>query len=583
MLLPNHHKDLKEVATEEGDRTSARVTQAHCRKKCLNSEDDSDDSGDENEKAEEEDRGNAEPDRQVVVDVPGGEENEERRKKKSSKKLVSQLKIAYCEFYRGLLLLAGFCTLNTEGFSKILKKYDKKFATRTKEAFFHTTLEPKTQFFRHSELNILVEETEYSFCEAFEKGNRHEAMKLLRLPQKKPKQWMTFRVGMFLGISIVLLTIVIYWLATTHAKGDQGGDILAFAAYRMVGLVILLVWMWGADMYVWSHNRIDHVLIFDFDPRNHHQYHTMLEGASILTSLWLLFVLAYVVAHNGADTPLWWLGRMDPRFYPLIFVVASLLVFVAFQIMSQFWLVKTLIVIACTPFRKISFKDNFMADQLNSLSIIFFDVEHVACFYIYDMWAKDDACSQYKLLVKGIIVCVPPMWRCLQCLRQAKVTHNKWQLVNAGKYVTSICVSATSAIHGTFAASIPLLVVWVIFAVLGSCYNYIWDVYWDWGLARNWCKKPLLLRTTLLFKRRWVYYIVVFADFAMRMMWTLTISPTTLGIGSPIQNEILTSVVACLEILRRGVWNVYRVENEHLSNCAKYRVTRNIELVSVED
>ena len=54
----------------------------------------------------------------------------ERRKRKNQRyKKVSDLKLAFSEFYLMLILLKNYQALNYNGFSKILKKHDKLFQT----------------------------------------------------------------------------------------------------------------------------------------------------------------------------------------------------------------------------------------------------------------------------------------------------------------------------------------------------------------------------------------------------------------------------------------------------------------------
>ncbi|KAB2093781.1 hypothetical protein ES319_A02G116400v1 [Gossypium barbadense] len=39
-----------------------------------------------------------------------------------------------------------------------------------------------------------------------------------------------------------------------------------------------------------------------------------------------------------------------------------------------------------------------------------------------------------------------------------------------------------------------------------------------------------------------------------------------------LHRETLAAIVASLEIIRRGIWNFFRLENEHLNNVGKFRV-----------
>lgn len=36
------------------------------------------------------------------------------------------------------------------------------------------------------------------------------------------------------------------------------------------------------------------------------------------------------------------------------------------------------------------------------------------------------------------------------------------------------------------------------------------------------------------------------------------------------QNKMLL-VFGCIEVLRRNIWNVFRMENEQVNNCGKFR------------
>eukprot|EP01105_Mastigella_eilhardi_P018860 TRINITY_DN43_c0_g1_i7.p1 TRINITY_DN43_c0_g1~~TRINITY_DN43_c0_g1_i7.p1 ORF type:complete len:325 (+),score=70.19 TRINITY_DN43_c0_g1_i7:74-1048(+) len=290
------------------------------------------------------------------------------------------------------------------------------------------------------------------------------------------------RVGLFFGVSVVLFVVLVYWVITTNVIGGDEADIPALHAYRMVGLVILLVWTWGADEYFWTRNKIDHVLILGFDPRRHHTYHAMFEGASCLTVVWLFFFLTYVIAKSDDLTPLDFLKLLDPHLYALIFFAVSLVFMLLYQLRSQFWLLKTLLQIVCTPFTESSFKVNFMTDQLNSLSIIFYDAEHTACYFLYDYWAHDHKCEQY--MIRACMASTPAIWRLMQSVKQARNTRNKWQLVNAGKYLSNILVSLSSGLHGTIPDSMPLMATWCCLALSSSMYNFAWDLYFDWGLVR---------------------------------------------------------------------------------------------------
>jgi len=61
------------------------------------------------------------------------------------------------------------------------------------------------------------------------------------------------------------------------------------------------------------------------------------------------------------------------------------------------------------------------------------------------------------------------------------------------------------------------------------------------------------------------------SNFFMRLMWTFTISPGSIGI---VMNPTgFAAILAAVEIVRRAQWNLFRLENEQLNNVGKYRAT----------
>jgi len=59
-----------------------------------------------------------------------------------------------------------------------------------------------------------------------------------------------------------------------------------------------------------------------------------------------------------------------------------------------------------------------------------------------------------------------------------------------------------------------------------------------------------------------------------RFAWTFMLTPWG-ATGIP---EIDSMIYAVIEILRRAMWGVFRVENEHLNNCDQFRAVRDVPL-----
>jgi hypothetical protein len=64
--------------------------------------------------------------------------------------------------------------------------------------------------------------------------------------------------------------------------------------------------------------------------------------------------------------------------------------------------------------------------------------------------------------------------------------------------------------------------------------------------------------------------------FFLRFLWLLTLSPEV--INSLFRPETLSITLNSLEIIRRGVWNIIRLENKHLEISKEFKVTNEIDL-----
>ena len=119
----------------------------------------------------------------------------------------------------------------------------------------------------------------------------------------------------------------------------------------------------------------------------------------------------------------------------------------------------------------------------------------------------------------------------------------------------------------------PNKAVFITFATINSIYTSFWDIYYDWSLGDPRAKHPFL-RKELGYKKVWWYYTAMVIDPILRFNWVLyTVIPLQL------QHSAKTSFIAALgEIFRRGMWSVFRVENEHCTNVGRFRASRDVPL-----
>lgn len=122
--------------------------------------------------------------------------------------------------------------------------------------------------------------------------------------------------------------------------------------------------------------------------------------------------------------------------------------------------------------------------------------------------------------------------------------------------------------------SYELKAVFILFATLNSIYCSIWDVVMDWSLLDPTSRPYPFLRETLAYRQTWIYYFAIFLDPILRFNWIFYAT-----YADDVQHSaILSFFVSLSEVFRRGLWMLFRVENEHCTNVGRFRASRDIPL-----
>ncbi|CAG2191037.1 PHO1 [Mytilus edulis] len=499
---------------------------------------------------------------------------------------LHDLKLAFSEFYLSLILLQNYQSLNFTGFRKILKKHDKIMVTTRGVEWRQQNVET-APFYTNKEVDHLIKETEQSVTSDLEGGNRSKAMKRLRVPPLGEKQNpMTMcRVGLFFGMFIVLVIVVVITAFFTSHSGNWEP---ALRMFRGMFLIIMMICFLGINTYGWRSSGVNHVLIFEIDPRRHLSPHQLLELAAALAVVWTLCLLGYLFSNH-----LGW----PPFIFPLI-MAGFLFLFLInpiriFHHSSRYWLLSVLFRIVTSPFHHVGFADFWLADQLNSLAIVLLDFEYMVCFYAFEVeWHgpnRPEVCTMSKFGIRSIVSTLPAWFRFAQCLRRYRDTKMAFpHLVNAGKYSTTFFVVLFSSLYSStlewqgkeYKQNHAFFYLWIIAAVLSSCYTLTWDLKMDWGILDRNAGENKFLREEIVYASKGYYYFAIVEDFVLRFVWTLTVS---VGENPYFEHkEVLVTLLASLELFRRFVWNFFRLENEHLNNCGQFRAVRDISIAPID-
>ena len=101
----------------------------------------------------------------------------------------------------------------------------------------------------------------------------------------------------------------------------------------------------------------------------------------------------------------------------------------------------------------------------------------------------------------------------------------------------------------------------------------------------------------MIYNNRWFYYLAMVEDFILRLSWVMNVS---LAEAWMLNADLLTCIVAPLEVFRRFIWNYLRafkfeslscflqrsllvgLENEHVNNCGQFRAVRDISIKPIK-
>ncbi|GAB1215720.1 hypothetical protein ATERTT37_004914 [Aspergillus terreus] len=220
----------------------------------------------------------------------------------------------------------------------------------------------------------------------------------------------------------------------------------------------------------------------------------------------------------------------------------------------------------------VEFRDFFLGDMYCSQTYAMGNIALFFCLYAKH-WTESPKCNSSHSRLLGFFTTLPSIWRALQCIRRYADTKNVFpHLLNFGKYMFGVLYYATLSMYRIDRVT-RFEAPFITFALLNAVYTSVWDLAMDWSLGNPYAKHPLL-RDALAFRKAWVYYAAMVIDVVVRFNWIFYAI-----FAHDIQHSaVLSFVVSLSEICRRGIWTIFRVENEHCTNVLLFRASRDVPL-----
>ncbi|KAL5542310.1 hypothetical protein UlMin_010020 [Ulmus minor] len=513
-----------------------------------------------------------------VVNNPKKEGHGEYINRKKIQCAEKMIRGAFVELYRGLGLLKTYSSLNMVAFVKMLKKFDKVSNQQASASYLKAV--KRSHFLSSDKVVRLMDEVESIFIKHFANNDRKKAMKFLRPQQHKESHMVTFFVGLFTGCFVSLFSVYAILAHLSGIFSPSNGNAYMEPVYPVFSIFALLslhLFVHGCNLFMWKNTRINCNFIFEFQPSTALKY----RDAFLICTTFMTAVVGAMVVHLILRASGFSSSQVDSIPGILLLVSLALLIcpFDIFYRPTRYCFIRVIRNIVCSPFYKVLLVDFFMADQLTSQIPLLRHMESTACYFL----AGSLRTHQYEVCKSGrlfselsyVISFLPYYWRAMQCARRWFDECDLNHLANMGKYVSAMVAAGVRLTYARQAHHDPLwFAIVLVTSVVATVYQLYWDFVKDWGFLQPKSKHPWL-RDELILKNKSIYYASIALNIVLRVAWVETVMRFNVG---AVETKLLDFLLASLEVIRRGHWNFYRLENEHLNNVGKYRAVKTVPL-----
>lgn len=440
---------------------------------------------------------------------------------------------AFHEILQAINSVKSFRDINYMGMTILIRKYKIKYGADEFSSSFLKKLH-RSHFGKSKKIDNMQKDIRFVYKKVFNLDDKSQANNIFKRIGKKVKSdpWLCFIAG-------VLVSIFCFIFYNIDFSKNENVKCVAY----LIGLIHLGFFCFGLCNILFSVYNINYDLIFNFDvisklsPERLIVYSTALANATFIACYFFIvtnqkFVNYFIVA-----------GNLLIAFLPIDVLCYN----------SRLYLISVFFGTMISGFRKVYFKNFFFADVFNS---------YTPCFrkIIFELGIKKSTTSLF------LINLFFPSLRMIQCLNRYKETNAKFpHLLNFTKYALVAC----TCIIQTYSLINKEPAMWRLKIVLCFCsasYSLIWDFFLDWTIFRN--KKCF---------PKYFYCVGSIYNIVCRYIWMVK----EFGI---FQNEY---TFISLEVVRRFVWALFRVENEHVNNCcgdeSKFGLLFSKELFFIKD
>lgn len=345
-----------------------------------------------------------------------------------------------------------------------------------------------------------------------------------------------------------------------------------FPTWRGASEVIFYFWVLGLCVLFFEQANISYKQVFYFEGFNlpHSKFFFM--TASIFSLIYLVFLLVFLLeTFNTLSSNVIYYGQI----FWLLLIVFIFNPLPIFHHQGRYQALKMLGKVILSPCFPMNFLMIWITEQLISLTQPLSDF----CYTVYIFASRDAALTRKAIPnFNSAIVITVFSYRMFQNLKfwhqlsQAKPDKNydPWAPPFLGfcRALFGFFTAITAMVYRLqlFARAFEM---WLVISICSTLVAWYVDVKGDWGLFN--IENHTIFRPRLLFSKKFYYFFLAF-NMLLRVSWALTISPFVIN-STGVWPVLFVMLISFIEIFRRGVWNVLRIENEHMRNCEQYQAT----------
>jgi hypothetical protein len=455
---------------------------------------------------------------------------------------ATSMQRVFIELHQKVVWLESFCEFNHIGIHKIiLKSGFNDFKNKVKNLNFEKWTE---------ELAGIKEDLYDIIADEFFNGEKKRARDLLNDVKKFKNSDIGF-LGCCLGVWVVLLPLACGVAGMNGISRVYPG----FYFFRLIFMVGFSMMCFAAVIYLLEKHNINWQYIFEIPPSRKISYVSCLTSGIVLLTFWLVLFLLHLATCFYFP---FLFNNVVVIFAGCFFFVLFVGPWKGFYREARYESILLLLNLVIAPFGEIRFK-NYMFGSWTTSMILSFKDFYLTLLLVISGEFLSDSFDQGPELVIFLVSVLPFIWRILQNIKRVlwKKTSFKRQFWNFFRYSVSVGLSAIAY------SELELGLTWSSLLITGICLTSIIDVKQDWQLTF-----PLEKKTT--FSSPFLYF-AIFSNFLLRFPGFFTMMPTRIFENKVIDAELLISLFAILEIIRRSIWSVLRIERESRDNQENFR------------